>query len=347
MNRLIYTFSIKLDYLWFQMNLRQLEVFEALMNTGSIAEAARFLGVSQQAVTKSLRLAEQSAGLVFFRRAHGRVYPSPEAEMLLPQVGQVRTDLDAVGQLIRQMREGNAGQVAVAAPASVAHSFITPALIQFARESPGIRVEVMILPTNMVADRVASSQADFGIVHQPTDNPYLDGEVICEAEGICVMPVRHPLAQRRSLSVRDLQGERLICYREDTAIGWLVRKALAAAGVRREIDIVINQSEQALDLVEGGTGIGIMDPFMLIAKPRAGLAAVPFRPAFPNRLRVIRARERPRSRAAAGVERAIRAAVLQRIKVSRHAGLVRRVKSSDSRVAREGIAGRADLAGMP
>ena len=317
------------------MNLRQLEVFEAVMRTGSVAQAARALGVSQPAISKSLRLAEEAAGFVLFRRVRGRVFPSPEAETLLPQVERVRGDLDTISTLIRQLRDGNAGSVTVAAPGSVAHGFITPAIAAFARERPNIRVEVMILPTAMVADRVAESQADFGVVHQPTDNPYLDGEVICEADGVCVMRSGHPLAQRKSLGARDLLGERLICYREDTAIGWLVRRALRAAGERHEVDIVINQSQQALDLAEAGAGIAIMDPFLLMADHRPALAAVPFRPLIPNRLRVIRARERPRSRAAAQLERSIRSVILARTSASPLANLVKRVAPGSAKILRE------------
>jgi DNA-binding transcriptional LysR family regulator len=306
------------------VNLRQLEVFEAVMRTGSVSEAARALSVSQPAVTKSLRLAEQAAGFVLFRRVRGRLFPSPEAETLLPQVERMRSDLGAISLLIRQLRDGNAGSVTVAAVGSVAHPFITPAVAQFTRERPNIRVEVMILPTATVADRVAQSQADFGVVHQPTDNPYLDGEVICQAEGICVMPKKHPLAQRKTVAARDLLNEPLICYREDTAIGWLVRKALSAAGERRDVDIVINQSQQALDLVEAGAGIAVMDPFLLLAASRPALTGVPFRPAIPNRLRIIRARERPRSRAAAQLERVVRGIILQRTSESPLAALVKR-----------------------
>ncbi|MGE0314473.1 MAG: LysR family transcriptional regulator, partial [Lautropia sp.] len=212
------------------MNQRQLEVFEAVMRTGSLSMAARALGVSQPAVSKSLRLAEQAAGFVLFRSVRGRLFPSTEAQTLLPQVERLRSDLDAVTRLIRQLRDGSAGSVTVAAPGSVANSFITPAVARFVRERPNIQVEIMVLPTEMVADRVAGSQADFGVIHQPTDNPYLNGEVVCEGEGICVMPRTHPLADRKAIGVRDLQKDPLICYREDTAIGRLVRKALKTAG---------------------------------------------------------------------------------------------------------------------
>jgi DNA-binding transcriptional LysR family regulator len=291
------------------MNAHQLEVFEAIMRTGSVSEAARTLDVSQPAVSKTLRLAEEAAGFVLFRRVRGRLYPSPEAETLLPQVEQVRNEMIAISLLIRRLRDGHAGQVTVASAASLAHAFLTPAIGQFSRANKDIRIEVQMLPTHQVAERVAQSHADFGLVHEPTDNPYIDGENICLAEAVCFMPKDHPLASRRSVGPRDLQAQPLLCYRDDTAIGRLVRKALADAGQRREIDIVVNQSEQALDLVEAGAGLAISEPFLHIARPRASIVGVPFRPAIPLRLRIIRARERPRSRAAAQLERVVRAVI--------------------------------------
>ncbi len=307
------------------MNPRQLEVFAAVMRTGSLSMAARVLGVSQPAVSKSLRLAEQAAGFVLFRSVNGRLFPSTEAQTLLPQVDRVRADLDAVDLLLRQLRDGSAGSVTVAAPGSVANSFITPAIARFTRERPNIRVEIMILPTATAADRVAGSQADFCVIHQPHDNPYLNGEVICEGDGICVVRREHPLASRRTITVRDLQKEPLICYREDTAIGFLVREALKSAGHRREVDIVINQSQQALELVEAGAGSAIMDPFLLVALPRPALVGIPFRPAFANRLRIVRAAERPRSRAASLLESIIREVILEFTGKSPLAALIRPV----------------------
>jgi DNA-binding transcriptional LysR family regulator len=308
------------------MNLRQLEVVEAVLRTGSLREAARMLGVSQPAVSKSLRLAEQAAGFVLFRRTRGRMFASTEAQQLLPEIERLRSNLAGIAALMRRLRDGGAGSVTVAAPSSLALPFVTPAVVRFGRARPGIRVETMILPTATVADRVVRSEADFGVVHQPTDSPYLDGDVVCEGEGVAVLPRRHALASRRTLTVQDLRAERLICYREDTAIGSLVRRALRAAGDHREIDLVINQSQQALDLVEAGAGVAIMDPFLLVAQPRAALAAVPFRPTFPNRVRIIRARERPRSRAAGELEREIRETILRRTERSPLSALVRPVR---------------------
>ena len=292
------------------MNIRQLEIFEAVMHTGSVSEAARLLSLSQPAVTKSIRLAEQSTGFLLFRRVRGRLFPSPEAETLLPEVERIRSDLGAVSSLIQQLRDGNAGSVTIASVASLAHAYLTPALVRFNRQRPNIRMEVAILPSRMVVEQVAHSHADPGLIHDPTDSLYVDGEDLCQAEVVCLVPRKHELARRRSVSARDLGTSFLISFREETSVGWMVRQALSAAGMRRDIDIVVNQSQQAINLVEAGTGVALIDPFLMIDAGRSALTTLPFRPAIPLRPRIIRARDRPRSRAATQLARDIRSVVM-------------------------------------
>src|SRR3546814_20608094 len=58
-----------------RMKFRHLEVFWAVMRTGSEHGAARLLGISQPGVSKLLRYAEASLGMTLFERAKGRLYP--------------------------------------------------------------------------------------------------------------------------------------------------------------------------------------------------------------------------------------------------------------------------------
>ena len=293
------------------MNPRQLEVFEAMMRTRSVSETARVLNVSQPAITKSLRLAEQAAGFVLFRRTMGRLFPSSEAESLLPEVQRVLGELTGISNLIVQLRDGTAGRVTVASSASLSHAFLTPAIGTFRREQPNIRVEVMILPAFQVAEQVSQNQADFGLLHDLADSVHVDSEVLCHAEAVCVLPRKHPLARRKTIAARDLHSASLISFRMETATGTRVRQALAAAEIRRDIDLVVNQAQQAIELVESGSGIAVIDPFLLLGVDNPALAAVPFRPTIPYRLRIVRARQRPRSRVAEQLEVELRRTVKQ------------------------------------
>jgi DNA-binding transcriptional LysR family regulator len=294
------------------MNVRHLEIVYAVMHARSVSEAARVLQISQPAVTKSLRLAEEAMGLVLFRRVRGRLFPSPEAETLLPQIVRLRSDLDAISTLVQQLRDGQSGSIVVASVASLAHSFLPLAVARLHRERPNVHVEVSTLPSKQVVEYVADNHADLGIIHDPTISPHVESEELCKMEAVCVVPRQHRFAKKRVVNARELGGATLISFREDTTTGWLVRRALREAGAQREIGIVINQSLDAIRLVEQGVGLAIIDPAILIGNPTPAVAAIPFRPVIPMRPRIIRSRERPRSPIVAHFIRVLRAVVAER-----------------------------------
>ncbi len=69
-----------------RLNLRQIEVFRAIMITGSISGAARLLSVSQPAISRLLAYTEDRLALRLFERVRGRVQPTPEARRLFQEV---------------------------------------------------------------------------------------------------------------------------------------------------------------------------------------------------------------------------------------------------------------------
>ena len=60
------------------MNLRQMEVFRAVMLTGGVGGAAQLLHVSQPAISKVLAQAQKQAGFALFERVKGRLLPTLE-----------------------------------------------------------------------------------------------------------------------------------------------------------------------------------------------------------------------------------------------------------------------------
>ena len=64
------------------MNLRQIEVFQAVMQTGSTVEAARLLHVSQPGISRMLAHIELQLGLTLFERRKGKLLPTPQADAL-------------------------------------------------------------------------------------------------------------------------------------------------------------------------------------------------------------------------------------------------------------------------
>lgn len=267
------------------------------MRAGSVSDAARALGVSQPAVTKSLRLLEQELGFALFRRVGGRIFPGAAAEALLPEVARIERDIVAVAELAQRLREGQAGRLQLVSASSLAERVLPQALRLLRRERPGVQVELLAVTSRQVVEHVAERRADLGFAYDPTDNPHVESRDILEAQVVCAVPRRHALARRAALGPADLAGVPLVAYGAETRIGGALRVALHAAGVRKEPELTTNSTRLALQLVAEGGGVAVVDPFLFGRAGVTGLVAVPFQPAISLRVRVIRSYERPRSAA--------------------------------------------------
>ena len=106
------------------LNLRQIEVFRAIMLTGSISKAAQLLNVSQPAISRLLSYTESRIGLVLFERIKGRLYPTPEARRLYQVVEQVHNSVQRVNEVATDLIEKRHGSLHIAVSPSLGQTLI-------------------------------------------------------------------------------------------------------------------------------------------------------------------------------------------------------------------------------
>ena len=86
------------------MRLRHIEVFNAVMLTGSVSAAARLINVTQPAVSRILAHAELQLGFPLFHRLKGKLVPTTEAQTLYPHIERLFTQLDDVQRLANSLK---------------------------------------------------------------------------------------------------------------------------------------------------------------------------------------------------------------------------------------------------
>ena len=91
------------------MNLRQLEIFRAVMQGGSTKNAARLLLISQPAVSNMLRQFEDQLKFKLFERVSGRLRATHEADVLYENTEKLFSDFDAVQNLVEDLSDTQAG----------------------------------------------------------------------------------------------------------------------------------------------------------------------------------------------------------------------------------------------
>ena len=280
------------------MNARQLEIFFAVMRCGTVTEAARFLGLSQPAVSKAIRAAEQSLGFKLLRLVKGRLYPTPEAETLMGDANRVMRELSSFQNTVADIRAGRVGTLRLAASSTLATAIIPKSLSRFREAWPSVRVSTHLLPAASVAELVAMKEADFGVTLSPTHEAGTTVRPQAQTEMICIAPAGHPVLARQTVTPADLGAYPLISFGSDTHFGRLLDQAFEETGAKREVTIQTTMSLTAACYVQTGAGVAVVDSLMRhFAVP--GVEWRPFRPRVLLPVSLVTAETQPVSRPAA------------------------------------------------
>lgn len=124
--------------------LRALTVFVRVAQARSFSQGARELGMTPQAASKQVMLLERMLGVRLLHRTTQKVGLTREGELLLAQCQRPVESLEVALRHIDGDREQVAGVVRVAAPYSLAHRYVAPAIGEFVQAYPDVAVELMV-----------------------------------------------------------------------------------------------------------------------------------------------------------------------------------------------------------
>jgi DNA-binding transcriptional LysR family regulator len=273
--------------------LRQIEVFRLIMLTRNLTEAARLLGVSQPAVSQSLKELETQLGLTLFVRFGSRISPTGEARLLLPEAERLLGQMGVLQGRAIELRDAGAGSLQIASMPNVAACILPAAVTSFLRERPRVNVKLNAHIIREVVRQVRQEGADLGFVYAPVDDPAVAIEPILQAPMVCVLRPDHRLAARAQVELTDLADEQVILLDTLNTPGLYLHRCIEESGVRIKRAVETNLSFAALSMVRSGAGIFVTDPIVLLSGFGQGLVIREVRPTIAVDLVAIYARQRP------------------------------------------------------
>jgi len=280
----------------YDLSVRSLNLLRIAIETRSVTATAERLHVSQPTVSKAIQLAEQRLGFPLFNRERGRLVPTVDARVLLPQIARALAAVESVKRLAEDLQGLKTGLITLAATPVLANTLAASAIGRFSTRWAGVQVAIQTMVNNEVVQAVADHSVELGLVLTPVEDGYTLARDICTAGLQCVMPHSHVLARCLEIAPRDLAPFPLISFSRHEPIGALIEDAFRSAGIRRRIAVEVNQSSTACALVEAGAGVTILDGFTALSGFPRGLVARPFQPAARITGRLLLPADRPPSR---------------------------------------------------
>ncbi len=247
------------------MDLRQLEILQAIAETGSFTACGRKLNVSQSAISRQILLLEEELGEPLFLRVGRQVRMTPAAESLV-QLGQrVFQDLrDTVGTITDRTRQLK-GTLRLSGGMTVC-LYVFPPLLKFLRRAhPHLDVRLTVATAGQSVQQIRDGRVDVGLLTLPVEGLDLVTQPVLREELLLVTTPTHPLAKKRRVAARDLAGQPFVLFEQGSATRRVIDRFLAAEKVEPTIVMDTENVEIIKAMVKTGLGIGIV-PYQSVAR---------------------------------------------------------------------------------
>ncbi|CAM4045641.1 LysR substrate-binding domain-containing protein [Bordetella tumulicola] len=242
------------------LNLRQVEAFKAIIEQGTVSQAAEVLGVTQPAVSKLLAHLEAETGLTLFDRVRGKLACTPHGMRLYREIDRVFSGLRQVEQAVDSIRRDEQRTLNVGVLPALSGSFIRRTTMNFLKHHPDVRVSINTRGSLFLVDRLATRQIDVALVGSRADNPYIDREPLFQYPLICAMPVNHELTRKRVIRPKDLAGKPFLSFGTDSQTQSLVVKAFENAQVELNVVLSTDTAPTLCEFVASGLGVSLIHP---------------------------------------------------------------------------------------
>ena len=259
------------------LKLRQLQVFRAVLRTGSTRRAAAALGISQPAVSQHLKQLEALLGIVLFERSTNRILASREAWELLRNVELALTSLDRLEASIFAMKNEEREQIAIAAPA--VFGFVTlPKVVATIRSKTASSVRSISGNYGQVGEHVLSGRADLGISRLPLDPRLFGWAPLASGRNVCIFHPGHRFSSLARVEANDLAGETIVDIDPEFASHQMNFNALRFAGFEPDILVEYDSDGYEVGFVSAGLGVSITNEIIAREYSAFQLGARPVNP---------------------------------------------------------------------
>ncbi|MEI7445412.1 MAG: LysR family transcriptional regulator [Burkholderiales bacterium] len=244
------------------VTFRQLRLFLALAETGSVSAAARATHVSQPTASMQLKEIAGAVGLPLYEIVGRTLYLTDAGRELADTARAISQAWEAFEQRIDAAKGLARGKLHVAV-VSTAKYFMPRLIGSFCAQHPAIDVALEILNRDGVVQRLRENRDDLYIMSMPPRDMDLDDRVFMPNPIVVVAPVDDPLLRRRRVRLEALAERRFILREKGSGTRMAVDRHFREQRFRPDVRLELGSNEAVKESVAGGLGIGVLSKHAL------------------------------------------------------------------------------------
>lgn len=279
-------------------SLRQLRVFVTVAQARSFSRAGEMIGLSQSAVSHSVKELETQTGVKLLDRTTREVVLTEAGQQLATRLERLLDELNSTLRDVGRLGQQLSGTVRVAASQTISAHLIPQCIAESNHRYPDIDFVLHDRPQQWVLESIRQGEVDFGIVIDPGAVSDLECEVVLSEPFLLLCRDDDPLASLPQVTWQALQGANLVLQDYASGSRPLIDAALAAQGVKATIVQEIGHPATLFPMVEAGIGISVLPALALPLPQGSRLTVKRFLPCIERQLMLVRRKNRSLSGAA-------------------------------------------------
>ncbi|EPH7218213.1 LysR family transcriptional regulator [Serratia marcescens] len=250
-------------------SLKQLRVFVAIARHGSFSRAGEAIGLTQSAVSHSVKELEAEVGVRLLDRTTREVVLTDAGLRLANRVERLLDELQSALLDARSFGVQRSGTVRVATSQTISAHLMPQCIAAGEREYPEIRIMLRDQAQQQVLHSVRNAEVDFGIVVDPVQAVDLECEAVLHEPFLLLCRDDHPFAAQQAVRWSALNGCRLVLQDYASGSRPLIDSALRQQGVEAQVVQEIGHPATLFPMVAEGIGISIF-PALALPLPEGG-----------------------------------------------------------------------------
>jgi LysR family transcriptional regulator, hydrogen peroxide-inducible genes activator len=250
------------------MNLRDLHYFVALAEHRHFGRAAEACFVSQPTLSTQVRKLEEELGVTLVERAPRQVMLTPAGRDIAARARRIVDDVEQMKESARRSQDPEAGTVRFGVFPTLGPYLLPHVVPNVRARFPQLELLLVEEKSDVLLARLHEGRLDAALLALPVLDEQLHVEFLFEEPFVLAVPQGHPLAQRSSLSLKELANERLLLLADGHCLREQALDVCQLAGASEKAEFQATSLETLRQMVAANVGVTLL-PTLAVKPPVA------------------------------------------------------------------------------
>jgi DNA-binding transcriptional LysR family regulator len=243
------------------MEDHKLKVFCTVAETKSFSKTSEIIHLTQPAVSLQIQALEEMYETKLFDRSSSKVTLTPAGEVLYKYAKDILSLYVSAEKVIGEMTGLVKGSITIGAGSTIGNYLLPSVISDFRKAHPKIKVHLFVANMQRVIELLYAGNINLGLVEGDVKRQKMSVEKLISDELLLIVPIHHPWAKRKEVSVAELIDEPFILREAGSGTRQTIEKFLARHGItlqNMKVSMVLGSTQAIKEAVENGLGVSII-----------------------------------------------------------------------------------------